>query len=233
MQGGKENLRRGGSAKLAAGFAVCLAEAVVRDCHMKRMAGLILAAMCLAGCGVVTTDSPVASTTSRTLQEQLRGVWRGEDTVVQVEFDSAGRGVFASLEWDGDRFARKTGELFARERGNWNYFSARALDEGEKKEAYVLGAFRRLDSGELVVWPADAEAFRRFVEEGKIEGEVSTKHVTSVRVTDGPKLLELIDEPRAFFRLEEPLVLQPVFPARESAEAEASPDPPQAAHSHP
>lgn len=183
---------------------------------MKHLPGLVLlAATILTGCSLVTSDSPIASETSKELQNDLRGVWRCGDSVVHLEFDSAGRGVFASVEWDEDKFAQKQGELFAREVEDWKYVSAKSLDEKDKDEGYVLGAFKRLDSGDLVVWPALGKAFRALVDEGKIEGEISGTHAISVRVTDGAKLLELIDKPRDFFDLENPIIFRSVFPDRE------------------
>ena len=186
---------------------------------MKFLLGLV-SAMFVAGCAVVTSDTPICRETSRELQNELRGVWRCDDSVIYVRFDSKGRGVFASLEWEDTEFEKKEGEFFAREYEDWNYVSARSLEEEDKDDGYILGAFKRLESGELVMWPAEIDAFSALVEGEKIEGEVSGKYVTSVRVTDGAKLLELIDEPRDFFALEDPIVFHPVCPTEETAKTE-------------
>jgi hypothetical protein len=129
-------------------------------------------------------------------REKLDGVWVSFDTVVYLKFGGDGIARIAGLDWKDDHFVMGKGELIVTEGKNHKYICVRFQEDEKWKEDYMVAEYDVTDTGELLVWMANPEAFGKAVENKRIGGTIEKDGFsTSVVITDPPeKLLSFIDD---------------------------------------
>lgn len=138
-------------------------------------------------CSAVLTKTHISDRTEDLLQEKLRGTWQHEDGVFQIEFDEAGTGWGAAIEWEDDAFELSQARLQAKQFGESFLMTAEPVttDPDDKPEGHFLVRFAVLDSGELQFFPADLKAFEKMVGDGRIPGGVKKgKYSTLILLDD-------------------------------------------------
>ena len=142
---------------------------------MKHLTLLIVASIMagLLGCDTVTLDGPIGEPLPKTEANAFVGRWtNAESEVVDFRLTDAGILTAGTLSWDDEqqKHVAKNHKVDARHVGNVTYF---VFSDNERSFGFVR--IKRTGDLEFKMYSPDARAFRSAVEEGKLEGKITTK----------------------------------------------------------
>jgi len=162
----------------------------------------------LAGCSSVTMKDPFPeSKLTPEEQKQLTGIWRHDNSVMNVAFTSNGVPWMAGVDWKDEDFALEKFRLYFARRDDAMY-ACMPAEPGATNE-YLFGEIKLAGSG-INVWGPDAEYFARLVDNGILKGSVKkSEHTVEVTLeTPAVEILELISTNRAAIDYKAPLFYQ-------------------------
>jgi len=165
-------------------------------------------------CSSVTTVQPLPWKVEPGDQERFEGTWLVGDDSLQIRFAGGDMARFAGLEWEDGQFQLEQGEMIICHGKHLTFLSVRTREDGTWMDRYYLVQYKFTDTGELVLWLPDVDAFADTIAQNRLEGTVDGDGSgTDVTITSGPDaLLALIDVPddRALFDYREPIILKKV-----------------------
>ena len=171
---------------------------------------LITIAIFFTSCDAVFTGNHITDSTTDLLREELTGAWQAEDGVIQIEFDEGGRGHFASMEWEEDRFEISQSRFQALQVKGTTILTIESPDEEE--DGFFLTAVREAENDEMHAFAPRVKVFAELVETRQLEGEVEKgRHTTQVIIDDAGRVIA--DTPlEELFNFEKKLVLKRIVP---------------------
>lgn len=184
---------------------------------MKTILLLIVSALLVAGCAVVTSENIIGDTPVQLSPEAWDGTWKNEDTALQLKVLDAEKGLL-KIAW----FEDKDGELKPesltvqiRKGEQWEYLT---LLEGElyndlTLEKYCWGRIEK-QGKRILFWLPNPERFELAVQSNALEGKVikvkkENYPSTHVKLTGSPqKLIQQVESGGGeYFLWDKPLTL--------------------------
>ena len=169
---------------------------------ISKFSGLTAAVLFGTGCDAVLTKTPVVLEVSGDVQKELAGSWENDEGFLTVSFSGDGVGVVNWEEEADGKKVKKSAEFYALKKGSWHFLSFRRKHPDKEEEWYFFSACRLKNNGELILYAPRIDAFSQLVEVRKaVSGHVEkNKYSTTVRVKDGPGLVDLVaGDPEKYF----------------------------------
>ncbi|MDD5707600.1 MAG: hypothetical protein PHR35_16890 [Kiritimatiellae bacterium] len=174
--------------------------------------GAIALALFVIGCSSVTIEQPLSAHPTPVDKDKFEGTWLVEKSAVDVKFASNGVARIAGTEWEEDHFRLVQGEMIVTEGKENKYISIRFEEDGVWTNWYYFIQYKFTDSGDLVLWLPNADAFETAIKTNALQGLVTKEQYSkSINVTNAPAaLLDFMDDPegRDLFGYREPIVLR-------------------------
>jgi len=167
--------------------------------------------VCALGCSTVRVNQPFEENVQLPELAQLDGVWVGYDQVIQVFTTDNAVSQVALVQWDGERFCLREGEIELHVEGLRKFVCLRQKGKAAQVDGWIFAEYAFASENQLVIWPPNATAFVKRINDGRLSGRIDESRVAShVLVTSPPeRIVDLLNEKTddALFLYEEPLVL--------------------------
>ena len=168
----------------------------------------IFCMLIMAGCSSVTMEEPFPeSKLTPEEQKALTGIWRLDNSVMNVAFTSNGIPWMAGIDWEDEDFVLEKFRLYITRRDDALYACMPA--EPGVNNAYLFAEIKPADKG-IIVWGPDADYFAKRVDNGTLKGSVKKgEHSVEVTLkTPAVEILELISTNHAAIDYKNPLFYQ-------------------------
>lgn len=162
----------------------------------------------MAGCSSVIMKEPFPES-KLTIEEQkkLTGIWRLDNSVMNVAFTSNGIPWMAGTDWRDEDFVLEKFRLYITRRDDTLYACMPA--ESDTTNEYLFAEIKLTGNG-IIVWGPDAGYFADLVDNGTLKGSVKRgEHSVEVSLeTSAIEILELISTNQAAIDYRNPLFYQ-------------------------
>jgi hypothetical protein len=168
----------------------------------------MLCALFLAACSSVVVKEPLpAAELTEKERDGLEGIWKLDQAVLYLAFDSNNVPWLATVEWDENEFALEKYRLRFSRRKDALYVSI--PQEPGAVDRFIFAELKS-DGPTLVAWMPNIDAFEQLVDKGKLKGAVKMEKHSKEIVLETPSadILELISTNPATINYKDPLVFQ-------------------------
>ena len=172
---------------------------------------LLLGLFLLPGCKSIVTDEYIGQPIAADEAEELEGVWKFDDTVLQVKHMRGADFLAVALDWHEDAYKVNEFKMLITDHADvMMLFAVNVDDEGDEEDGWLIcGLLTKSGDDAVVMFAPNFQRFKQALDNGEIRGGLDEDGNT-LRIKSTKTSLEALitrDNLHEFFTMHRPLAI--------------------------